>query len=92
MCINTGSKDDTLIIIKEWLVKGSRTNMFDYFNYFYPNYDGTQLVPPILKLLDVPVKPKDEIFQRVFAKFNQEQTAALAEQKRKAGDGGGDLD
>jgi hypothetical protein len=89
VCINSGSKDDTLIIIKEWLIKGSKTNMFDYFNYFYPFYDGSSLVPSIVPLLNVPVKPRDATYQQLFAIFNAEQSAAENEQKRKAGEGGG---
>lgn len=88
VCINSGSKDDTLIVIKEWFTK-SPTNMFDYFNLFYPYYDGRSLVPKISSLLNIPVKPKDETYYKLHSKFNEEQTAAQIEQKRKAGEGGG---
>jgi len=88
VCINSGSKDDILIVIKEWF-RISPTNMFDYFNLLYPYYDGTTLVPMISSVLNIPVKPKDATYHQLFIKYNTEQTAALNEQKRKAGEGGG---
>ena len=94
ICINVGSKDTTVTAIKAWIEKRSKTNMVDYFNYYYPYYDGKHLMKDTLPFINIPVKPRDGTFHELFKKFNSEQMKAMEEQRRKeseseCGGGGG---